>query len=293
MNEKSVPVRIGYLNLVSSLAVFVAEKKGSFKEAGIEYKTIPIASSNEIVDELLAGNLDCFAGASVVPVLAAELESPGKLKIFSVSEITAEKPFDRLLVKEDSDVRSLADLSGRRIGVFPGTTATNLLKKYLGDKGVDVSDITFVAMSPVKHLSALLEGLVDAVHAYEPTIATALSGKGVKELHGSVYAEMFSPNPISVSVASAAFLEEQLETAGKVIGALERAMKYMKEEDGETRDILAKAMELSEETAKSCVFLYMLGHEQIDPAVLQGFADMLTAVGELKGQVNAEGLLYR
>jgi len=293
MNEKNPYVRIGYLNIVTSLPLFVVEEKGFLREQGVEYKTIPIASSNQIVDGIVAGNLDCFTGASAVPVLAAELQSPGKLKVFSVSEITPQKPFDALLVKEDSPMRTLSDLSGRRIGVFPGSTATNLLKKYLGDKDVDVSAITFVPMSPQNHLAALLKGSVDAIYAYEPTIAIALSKGAVKQLHGSVYAEMLSPNPISVSVVSTTFLQKHPETAAKVIHALERAMNYMKEQDRETRHILVKQMKLSKDAVNRCVFLYMLGHEQIDPAIFQRFADMLTSIGELKGHVRVDDLIYR
>lgn len=293
MNKKNPTVRIGYLNLITNLALFIAEEKGFLKEEGIGYKTISVASSNQIVDDTVAGKLDCFTGASVVPVLASELQSPGKLKVFSVSEITPQKPFDALLVREDCPIRTLSDLSGKRIGVFPGSTATNLLKKYLGDKGVDVSAIAFVPMAPANHLDALLEDSVDVIYAYEPTIAIALSKGGVKQLHGSVYAEMLSPNPISVSVISTAFLQRCPETAVKVIRTLERAMNYMKEEERETRRILVKRMKLSEDAANRCVFLYMLGHKQIDLALLQRFADMLTAVGELKGHVKVDSLIYR
>jgi len=293
MNKQNPSVRIGYLNIITNLALFVAEEKGFLKDEGIEYKTIPVASSNQIVDDIVAGNLDCFTGASAVPVLAAELQSLGKLKVFSVSEITPQKPFDALLVEEDSPLKTLSDLSGRKIGVFPGSTATNLLKKYLSDKGVDVSAITFVPIPPANHLAALNEGSVDAIFAYEPTIAIALSKGGVRQLHGSIYAEMLSPNPISVSVVSTAFLQNHPETASKVIRTLERAMDYMKEQDRETRQILVKRMKLSEEAASRCVFLYMLGHEQIDSALFQSFADMLTELGELKGHVKVDSLIYR
>lgn len=291
--EQTPTVRIGYLDLVTSMPLFVAEQKGFLREEGIEYKAIPVASSNQIVDDTVTGKLDCFIGASVVPVLAAELQSPGKLKIFSVSEITRQKPFDALLAKEDSPIKTLSGLSGRRIGVFPGSTATNLLKKYLSDRDVDVSTITFVPIPPSDHLAELLKGTVDAIYAYEPTIAIALSQKGAKQLHGSVYAEMLSPNPISVSVASAAFLRKHPETAAKVIRALESAMNYMRDHDAEARQILVEQMKLSEDAASRCVFLYMLTHEQIDSAVLQRFADMLTELGELKGRVIVDGLVYR
>lgn len=292
-SEKAQTVRIGYLNIVTSLPLFLAEEKGFLGQEGIEYETVPVSSSNQIVEDIIAGNLDCFVGASAVPVLQAELQSPGKLKIFSVSEITPQKPFDALLVKEGSPIKGLSDLSGKRIGVFPGSTATSLLKKYLTDKGVDVSAITFVPMSPEEHLTALLQGQVDVIFAYEPTIAIALSGGGVKQIHGSVYAQMLSPNPISVSVVSTAFLQKHPETAIKVIRALEKAMNYMKQQDKEARQLLVERMKLSDDAANRCVFLYMLGHEKIDSALLQRFADMLTALGELEGNVKVDSIIYR
>ena len=292
-SEKAQTVRIGYLNIVTSLPLFLAEEKGFLRQEGIEFETMPVSSSNQIVEDIVAGNLDCFVGASAVPVLQAELQSPGKLKIFSVSEITPQKPFDALLVKEGSPIEGLSDLSGKRIGVFPGSTATNLLKKYLKDKGIDVSAITFVPMPPQEHLPALLQGQVDVIFAYEPTIAIALSGGGVKQIHGSVYAQMLSPNPISVSVVSTAFLQKHPEAAVKVIRALEKAMNYMKQRDKETRQLLVERMKLSDDAANRCVFLYMLGHDKIDPALLQRFADMLTALGELKGNVKVDDIIYR
>lgn len=286
-------VRIGYLDLVTSLPLFVAQGRGFFAEQGVDYKITSVASSNKIVEDIVSGDLDCFIGASAVPALAAELRSPGRLKVFAVSEITADKPFDALLVKKDSPIRTLSDLSGRKVAVFPGTTAKSLLSKYLGDKGVNVSAITFVPMPPANHLDALMASAVDVIYAYEPTIAIALSSGTVKKLHGSVYADMLSPNPISVSVVSTGFLRDHPETAAKVITALLRGMKYIRTNDKETRLILIEQMKLSREAANRCVFLYMLGHEQINMAVFQRFADMLTELGELEGHVAVDGLIYR
>jgi ABC-type nitrate/sulfonate/bicarbonate transport system substrate-binding protein len=292
-SEKETTVRIGYLNIVASLPLFVAEEKGFLRDQGIKYDTTPIASSNQLVDAVVAGNLDFFIESSAVPVLAVELQSPGKLKVFSVSEITPQAPFDALLVKEESPIKTLTDLAGKKIGVFPGSTAMNLLKKHLADKGLEVSSITFVPMPPQNHLPGLLGGSVDAIHAYEPTIAIAISKGGVRKLFGSVYAEMLSPNPQGVAVVSTSFMNKHPETAKRVIHAFERAMVFMKEHDAETRQVLMKRMNLSEDAAKRCVFLYMLPHDQIPVEVFQRYADMLTELGELGGKVKVGGLLYR
>ena len=285
-------VRIGYLNLVTSLPLFIAQEKGFLTAQGIKFEAIPVATSNQLADALIAGDLDCYIGASVVPVFAAELQSPGRMKVFTASEITPEQPFDALLVKNGSAIKNLSDLSGKRIAVFPGSTATNLLKTYLRAQGLDVSTITFVDLPPAQHLDALKVGFVDVIHAYEPTIAIALSQNSAEILHGSVYAAILSPNPISVSVVSTDFLKNHPQTAKKTIAALQRAAAFMKENDRETRSILLKNMELSQDAANRCSLLYMLPHDKIDPANLQRFANLLTDIGELNATVSSDILLY-
>lgn len=292
-NETPYTVQIGYLNIVASLPLFVAEEKGFLKEEGVEFKSLPIGTSNQLVDGLIAKNLDCFIEASAVPVLAVELQSPGKMKVFSVSEITSQAPFDALLVKDASPIKSIADLAGKKVGVFPGSTASRLLKKHLSDKGVDISAMTFIPITPPNMLAALAEGSIDALHAYEPTTAIALSKGGVRQISGSVYAEMLSPNPQGVAAVSMAFLQEHPKAAKKVIRALERGMVFMKEHDAEARKILVSRMKLSEDAAKRCVFLYMLPHSDIRPEILQKYADMLTELQELGGHVDVQSILYR
>jgi NitT/TauT family transport system substrate-binding protein len=290
--ETPVTVRLGYLNITASLPLFIAEEKGFFAEEGLKYEATPIATSNQLIDGLAAGNLDVFPESSAVPVLAVELQSPGRMKVFSVSAITKKAPFDAILVKENSPITKLADLAGKRIGTFPGTTSSSLLKKYLTDNNVDVSKILFLPMPAPNQLTALVEGSVDAVHAYEPTIAIALNKGGFRKLPGSVYAEMLDPNPQGVAAISTKLLREHPSVAKKVIRALERAMVFMRENDAEARQIMAKRLKLDEPVAKSSVFLYMLPHREIDQGTLQKYSDMLTTLGELKGKVKVDGLLY-
>lgn len=291
--EPAVTVRIGYLNITASLPLFVAEEKGFLEAEGIKHESLPLATSNQLVDGVTAGNLDAFPESSAVPVLAVELQSPGRMKVFSVSSITKTAPFDALLVKENSPITKLSDLAGKKIGVFPGSTATTLLKKYLSDAKVDVSGVTFVPMPPQNQLTALLEGAIDALHAYEPTTAIALNKGGIRKLHGSVYADMLDPNPQGVAVVSSKFEKEYPQTAKKLIRAMEKAMVFMREHDAEARQIMAKRLKLDESVAKSSVFLYMLPHKEIDRTVFQSYADMLSGLGELKGKVSVDSLIYR
>lgn len=290
--KPDVVVRIGYINFVASLPLFVAEKNGYFEDEGVRIETTAIATSNQLVNALVAGNLDCFIVSSVVPVLAVELQSPGRLKVFSVSEITKEAPFDALLIKEDSVITSIADLADKKIGVFPGSTATNLLKKYLSDRGVDITSIMFIPIPSQNQLTALLEGSVDAIHSYEPTTAIAMTRGGIRRLPVSIYAELLSPSPQGVAAVSSSFLDKHPDEASKTIRALERGIVFLKQDDSAARQVLVERMNLPEEAAKLTVFQYMLPHDKISVSTFQEYADILSEIGELSGNVNVSNLLY-
>ena len=285
-------VRIGFLNIAASLPLFIAEKNGFFRDEGIDIETYPIATSNQLVDGILADNLDVFVESSAVPVFAAELRSPGALKIFAVSSITSEKPFDTILVRSESPLDGLKDLEGTSIGVFPGSTARNLLRKFLEDRGIDTDSMAFLPIPPQSQLAALHEGSIAAVHAYEPTTAIALSNGEARALHGSVYAEMLEPNPQGVAVVSARFASEYPGIAASAIRALERAMDFMKESDAGSRAILSSRLDLPDAAADAMIFLYMVGHGDIPTATLQSYADMLAELGELPESLDVSELIY-
>jgi ABC-type nitrate/sulfonate/bicarbonate transport system substrate-binding protein len=291
--SKTPTVRIGYLSNTGSLPLFIAEEKGFFAEEGIHEEATPIATSNQLVDALVAGNLDAYPESSAYPALAVELQSPGRLKIFSASAITKQRPFDSILVKDGSAIRALSDLAGKRIGVFPGSTATSFLKKCLKDSHIDFSGIVFVPIPPQTQLGALLEGSIDALHAYEPTTAIALAHGGVRKVFGSVYAELLDPNLQGVGAVSAKFVRDQPDAARRVIRALEKAMAFMRQNEAETRQIIAKRLKLEDRVAQTIVLLDVQPHAELDRAALQKYADMLTTLGELKAPVKVDAMIYK
>lgn len=54
-STQDVTVCISYLNIVASLPIFIAEAQGFLKEEGLPYETTAIATSNQLVDAVVAG----------------------------------------------------------------------------------------------------------------------------------------------------------------------------------------------------------------------------------------------
>ncbi|MBZ0213328.1 MAG: ABC transporter substrate-binding protein [Nitrospirae bacterium] len=272
---------------------FIATDLGYFEQAGVLVEGTALESSNQLVDAVVSGNLDIAVEVSAVPVLSVEAQQPGRIKIFAVSAITKEQPFDSLVVPSKSSIRTLKDLPGSRIGVFPGSTATALLRHFLDSRGVDTSAITFQPIPPQLQLQALANGSVDVLHAYEPTTAIALSRPGFVRLHGSVYAEQIEPNPQGVAIVSTRFLQEHPEAARKAIAALTSACAFMEVNDIEARGILERAMDLPRDVATSTVLLYMRPAKDTDSVKLQSYVDLLRQISELPKQVSARELLLQ
>jgi ABC-type nitrate/sulfonate/bicarbonate transport system substrate-binding protein len=286
-------VTIGYLNITASLPLFIAEANGYFSHEGVRYKSIPFATSNQLVDSIASGNINLFIEASAVPLLALESQAPGRVKVFSVSAITPATPFDALLVPTSSSIQSLQDLAGKRIGVFPGTTAGALLRRFLANNGVDTATLVMVPVPPELQLTALQNNSVDALHSYEPTVAIALNRGDVKKLYGSVYAQMLTPNPQGVAAISVDFLRRNSATAAATVRALERAMLYMRTNEAGAKEILSRRLRLDAAVTATTTFLYMLPHTEIDSNIFQRYADMLREIGELKAPIDVRDILYK
>ncbi len=290
--EETKVVKIGYLPIMASLPLYVAQENNYFTEQGTQIETMQLQSSNQLVDALVRGDIDIVVESSAVPALIAETIDSGKIKIFSVSDITPETPFDSLIVKQNSALNSLEDLEGKKIGVFPGSTATNLLKKFLSDNSVDVSKIEFTQIVPANQLPALYAGSIDALHAYEPTTAIALQSGNAKKLYSSIYAEQLNHNPQGVALISTKFISENSQLAKKTIKAFNQASDFISQNDAKTREIVVKYVKVDKSVADNVVFLYMSRSDKINKNVLQLYADMLYDIGEMENKIDVSTLLY-
>jgi len=261
-------------------------------EQGVQIETTQLQSSNQLVDALVRGDIDIVVETSAVPALIAETIDSGKLKIFSASDITPETPFDSLIVKTGSSLNSLKDLEGKKIGVFPGSTATNLLKKFLSDNNVDTSKIEFIQIVPANQLPALYEGSIDVLHAYEPTTAIALESGNAKLLYSSIYAKQLNHNPQGIALISTKFISENPNLAKKTIEAFNQASDFITENDSETRELVIKYVKVEKNVANNVVFLYMSRSDKINEDALQSYADMLYDIGEMENKINVRRMLY-
>lgn len=290
---KNKKIKVGYLPMVSSLTHFVAVEKGYYKDEGLEVEANPIKTSNLIAQDLVAGHIDAGIELSIVPLLKQLENSPNSAKIFSISSITSENGFDGILVKSNSTTTKLEDLAGKKVGVFPGTTAKKSLAEIFKTKFPNLELPTFIELDPPLHIQSLENGDIDGLFTYEPTMTLGIIKNGFKKISTSIYAMQYSPNPIGIAAINNKWLEENPETAKAFFRAIDKAVDFIKKNPAEARQILAKATKLDTNVANSMNIMPLSASTQIDFNNLKGYLDVLKNIGEIKSTPNPQDICVK
>ena len=274
-------IKVGYLPMVSSLTHFVAFENGYYKDEGLDVQAQQIMTSNLIAQELVAGKIDVAIELSIIPLLKQLEKAPNAAKIFSISSITSENGFDGVLVQSSSQLMKLEDITGKKIGVFPGTTAKNSLADIFKTQFPNLELPIFIELDPMVHIQSLANGNIDALFAYEPTLTLGIVENGFQEISNSIYAIQYSPNPIGVGAVNDKWLIENPETAKAFFTAIDRAVEFIENNPIEARRILAKATELDENIANEMNIMPLSLSTNIDYNNLKGYLDILKKLGEI------------
>jgi sulfonate transport system substrate-binding protein len=131
---------------------------------------------------LIAGALDC-ATQGILPV--AQGAASGTLAVYIVAEHVGEKPGSFSVywaVKDDSPIKTVADLKGRKVALNKGSNVHYLLVRALERAGLKYSDIEPVFLAPADARAAFERGSVHAWVIWDPFQAAAEAATGARTL---------------------------------------------------------------------------------------------------------------
>lgn len=281
-------VRMAYQPIVFGLPVFVGKEQKIFEKHGVDVEDKSFTSANDMLNALVAGQVDMVPGAPLVPVVALEAQYPGRFRIISHSVMTSDKPFDRILVKSDSPVKSAKDLAGKKLALIPGTTASNVVKAYLQKEGVDPQTVSLIQLAPTAQLPALQSGSVDALYAYEPLVTIALNqGEAFRAITGSIYTSMLEPCPLVVVIVDRNFERQHPAAVKQASEAFDDIFKEMREHPAEANMALIPYLKIPAEIAPKVNLQNMTPPGQIQLSNLQQFIDILRGIGEVQQPIDA------
>jgi NitT/TauT family transport system substrate-binding protein len=132
------------------------------------------------------------AGNAETQALRASVKNPDLRIIMTVTEGVY-----RIVGRRSAGIAALADLAGKRIGVFENTSSAYFLHRMLGSIDLSEADVVIVPLRTREMTPALLAGEVDAIVIWEPESERAFAALGADAVHFQnprIYRELFNLN---------------------------------------------------------------------------------------------------
>jgi NitT/TauT family transport system substrate-binding protein len=241
-------VTVAALPLADDATLYIAQDRGLFEKEGLDVRIQPVQQSIQALPALSKGQVDVIASANYVTFLQAHEKGTLDLRILAEGARVAPHMMD-VLVPEDSDIKTVADLEGKKVAVNILNNIQSLtLNAVLDERNVgrpEYRQIAFPQMGP-----ALEKGQVDAVHAAEP-FNSALQN----ELNARVLIDGGSSPvqsiPISGYVTTRGFAAENPKTAAAFQRAIAAAAKIATEDQTAVREELPKYAKVTADQAES------------------------------------------
>jgi NitT/TauT family transport system substrate-binding protein len=155
-------VKVGYLHTPAVDAqIWTGQHIGSFAKQGLDLELVQFTTGLELFQAMIGGSLDMLSTGAVVSNFPAR----GQGKVFLINNI--EYATAQLWVA--GDLKTIADLKGKKISTTAGTTAHVFLDKALRSAGLDpAKDVEIVNQRMAEAVTSFVSGAVPAVALWVP-----------------------------------------------------------------------------------------------------------------------------
>lgn len=224
---------------IAFLVGAIAEKRGFFKDEGLAVELVQ-ARVNVALSALVSGDLDYTL------VFGSVIRGALKGLPLRVVAVSINRPLHFLIGRPE--IRSVADLKGKIVAVSSfGATADKITRALIREEGLDPEkDVKFVALGePAARMTALQQGVVHATVASPPAPIEAQK-RGLTILASA--AEKFEA-PFTGLGTTEKKLKENRAEVKKMIRALLRASRFVRENKEETVKIMQDWLSLDREIA--------------------------------------------
>jgi len=210
---------------------YIAYELGFFKEEGLDVELV-----SGTLDDLKAGLASgAFTVANGDFQFFPSIQQGLDLKVIG----GLHKGCIKIVVPPDSDIKSVADLAGKRIGIDePGGTPQAVASVALANAGIDpTTGVTWVTYSLDLLTEAVKKGEVDAFAAWDPYGALAAKNDGYTILTDIATDDLFAGKSCCLLYASGSQIEKDPERVAAIARAYKKACEWINANPLETAKI--------------------------------------------------------
>ncbi|KXF75549.1 ABC transporter substrate-binding protein [Paramesorhizobium deserti] len=231
LEKTSLTLGVGGKPLLYYLPLTIAERRGFFKEEGLDVAVNDFGGGSKSLQALIGGSVDAVTGAYEHTI---RMQVKGQ-DIRALCELGRFPAIVIAVRKELADkIKSPADFAGYKIGVTAPGSSTALTAQYAMVKaGLKASDAPLIGVGGgASAVAAVKQGQVDIISHLDPVIAKleadgdievvidTRTEEGTKALFGG-------SNPAAVLYVKKEFADENPNTSRALVRAFTKSLKWI------------------------------------------------------------------
>jgi NitT/TauT family transport system substrate-binding protein len=156
MAQEKMQLQLNWFQLADHAPVYLAMKKGYFKEEGIELTVLRGSGSADSAKKIDLGQAD--VGISDAPTVLTAISKGANLKMVAV---VFDKAGNNVFFKKSANIKTPKDLVGKKIAVPPADSHRVLWPAFASLNGIDPNSVTLVNVKPEGKQAIVAAGEVD------------------------------------------------------------------------------------------------------------------------------------
>lgn len=162
-------IRVGTLKLMHGITPYFYDK---FTPAGYKIEVIPFETPTDGKNAVVTKSVDFGTYGLAAATLGAAANEPVVIVAAQCNRGMA------IVARNDSDIKTVKDLSGKKVGILPGSTQEVVFLDRLKQEGMTIKNVKPVRISFSEMASSLERGDVDAYVGAEPGPSISV-GRGI------------------------------------------------------------------------------------------------------------------
>jgi NitT/TauT family transport system substrate-binding protein len=232
LEKQKITLAVGGKNLFYYLPLTIAERKGFFKEEGLEVEIVDFPGGAKALQAMVGGSADIVSGAYEHTI---NMQAKGQ----AIVAIALQGRYNGIVLavskSKAAQYKSPKDLKGWKVGVTaPGSSTHMAVQNLLVKNGLKPDDVSAIGVgASAGAVAAMKKGSIDAISNLDPVISKleadgdvvvavdTRTAKGMKEVYGGDYHAGCIYAPVD-------WVKKHPNTAQAVVNGMVRAVLWLK-----------------------------------------------------------------
>jgi NitT/TauT family transport system substrate-binding protein len=229
--KKSVELGVGGKGLLYYLPLTIAERRGYFKEQGLDVRITDHGGGAKALQSLIGGSVDVVTGAYEHTI---RMQAKGQ----DVRAVVELGRFPAIVVgvrrSLAGEIKSAADFKGKKIGVTAPGSSTHMMAMFAMVKaGLKPADASIIGVgSGASGVAAMKNGQIDIISHLDPVIAKLEADGDIITLidtrtEAGTRALFGGSNPAAVMYTKGDFIAKNPVTTQLMVNAFHKALVWL------------------------------------------------------------------